>query len=141
MPVEPCGETGKPPFPGGEKAVEELGRPALITRSIIAAQTGEREVDEIYTEDGKTKRVKGNPFAQKGTFGAREEKKEQKETKEKKPFVFDFNAWYAKVLYVLLFVLLVFIVFGIDTFRYSDSIDFRNCISYNVFYEINRSSV
>ncbi len=98
-----------------EQVVEELGRPALIARSIIAAQTGEREVDEIYTEDGKTKRIKGNPFAQKSMFGAKEEweNKEEKAKKEKKPFVFDFKAWYAKVLYVLIFILLVFIVFGL----------------------------
>lgn len=98
-----------------EQVVEELGRPSLIARSIIAAQTGAREADEIYTEDGKTRRVKNNPFAQGNVFGSREdgEKREEKPKKEKKPFVFDFGAWYAKVLYVLIFILLVIIVFGI----------------------------
>lgn len=103
-----------------EQVVEELGRPSLIARSIIAAQTGEREADEIYTEDGKTRRVKNSPFSQSGVFGTKseaekEQKREEREQKkkEKKPFVFDFNAWYAKVLYVLIFILLVLIVFGL----------------------------
>lgn len=98
-----------------EEVVEELGRPALIARSIIAAHTGEREVDEIYTEDGKTKRVKNNPFAKSGIFNEKSEteKAQQQREKEKKPFVFDFTAWYAKVLYVLIFLLLVLLVFGL----------------------------
>lgn len=103
-----------------EQAVEELGRPSLIARSIIAAHTGEREVDEIYTEDGKTKRVKNNPFAQGNVFGgksetekAQQQAEREQRKREKKPFVFDFNAWYAKVLYVLLFVLLILIVWGL----------------------------
>ena len=87
----------------------------MIARSIIAAQTGERQADEVYTEDGKTHRTKNNPFSQGGLFGAKEEKgqREEQAVKEKKPFVFDFNAWYAKILYVLIFVLLVFLVFGL----------------------------
>lgn len=109
------------------QVVEELGRPALIARSIIAAQTGEREADEIYTEDGRTRRVKDNPFAQNNFFGTKSEtdkaeeqaKREQRQAereqrkRDRKPFVFDFNAWYAKVIYVLLFILLVLIVFGL----------------------------
>ncbi len=103
-----------------EQVVEELGRPSLIARSIIAAHTGERQADEIYTEDGKTKRVKNNPFAQGNVFGGKSEAKKAQEQaereqrkKEKKPFVFDFNAWYAKVLYVLFFILLILIVLGL----------------------------
>lgn len=103
-----------------EQVVEELGRPALIARSIIAAHTGEREVDEIYTEDGKTKRVKNNPFAKSGIFNekseaekAQEQAEKERRKREKKSFVFDFTAWYAKVLYVLIFVLLVLVVFGL----------------------------
>ncbi|MBO5088323.1 MAG: DUF1700 domain-containing protein [Lachnospiraceae bacterium] len=109
------------------QVVAELGRPALIARSIIAAHTGEREADEIYTEDGKTRRVKDNPFAQGNFFGAkseaekaeeqarREQKQAEREQKkrEKQPFVFDLNSWYAKVIYVLIFILLVLIVFGL----------------------------
>ncbi len=96
------------------QVLEELGRPALIARSIIAANSGEREADEIYTEDGRTKRARNNPFSS-GAFGTkdREERREEKVKKEKKPFVFDFGAWYAKVLYVLLLILLVLFVFGI----------------------------
>lgn len=98
-----------------EQVVEELGRPSLIARSIIAAQTGEREVDEIYTEDGKTRRVKNNPFAGSGVHRSKEdrEKKQDQPMREKKPFVFDFTAWYAKVLYVLIFIVLILIVFGL----------------------------
>lgn len=98
-----------------EQVVEELGKPSLIARSIIAAQTGEREVDEVYTEDGKTRRVKNNPFAGSGLFGAKEDKdqKQEQPKREKKPFVFDFTAWYAKVLYVLIFIVLILIVFGL----------------------------
>jgi len=98
-----------------EQVVDELGKPSLIARSIIAAHTGEREADEIYTEDGKTRRVKNNPFAQSNMFGAKEERTQREESpkKERKPFVFDFNAWYAKVIYVLIFLLLVLIVFGL----------------------------
>lgn len=98
-----------------EQVVEELGRPSLIARSIIAAHSGEREVDEIYTEDGKTRRVKNNPFAQSSVFGSKEDKeqKQAQSKREKKPFVFDFTAWYAKVLYVLIFILLILIVVGL----------------------------
>lgn len=103
-----------------EQVIEELGKPSLIARSIIAAQTGAREADEIYTEDGKTKRVKNNPFAQGGMFGAKsegekaqEQAEKERKKQEKKPFVFDFNAWYAKVLYVLLFILLILIILGL----------------------------
>lgn len=97
------------------QVVEELGRPSLIARSIIAAHTGERDVDEIYTEDGKTRRVKNNPFAQNGVFGSKEGKEQNHERtkKEKKPFVFDFTAWYAKVLYALIFILVILILLGL----------------------------
>ncbi len=91
-----------------QQVIEELGRPALIARSIIAANTGERDVDEIYTEDGKTKRVKGNPFVSMNN-----QKKENEPKKEKKPFVFDFTAWYAKVLYVLIAILLILVLLGL----------------------------
>jgi len=91
-----------------EQVIDELGRPALIARSIIAANVGERDVDEIYTEDGKTKRVKNNPFASMNN-----QKKESEPKKEKKPFVFDFTAWYAKVLYVLIAILLIFVLLGL----------------------------
>ncbi len=91
-----------------QQVIEELGRPALIARSIIAAHTGERDVDEIYTEDGKTKRVKGNPFASMNN-----QKRESEPKKERKPFVFDFTAWYAKVLYVLIAIVFIIILLGL----------------------------
>ncbi len=93
-----------------EEVLEELGRPSLIARSIISAHVGAREVDEIYTEDGKKRTVKNNPFSHDGAFA---DKKEKKKRGEKKTFHFDFTAWYAKVLYALLFIVLVFVVFGL----------------------------
>ncbi|MCR5701114.1 MAG: DUF1700 domain-containing protein [Lachnospiraceae bacterium] len=44
------------------QVLEELGKPMLIARSIIAAQEGERNVDYEYTEDGHNKTVRNNPF-------------------------------------------------------------------------------
>lgn len=98
-----------------EQVVEELGRPAWIARSIIAAQSGERDADEVYTEDGKTRRVKNSPFNQSSRRGRKEdrEKNQEQPKKEKKPFVFDFGAWYAKAIFILIFLLLVLIVFGL----------------------------
>lgn len=85
--------------------LEELGKPNLIARSIIAANAGERMADVEYTEDGRTRKVHNNVF--------REKLNEAKEEKVKKPFVFDFTAWYAKILYVLIILLLILIVFFI----------------------------
>lgn len=85
------------------EVLEELGKPALIARSIIAAQAGERTADVEYTEDGRTKKVKRKPFSEK-TESARQTHKE---------FTFDFNAWYAKVLYVALIIILVILVYFI----------------------------
>lgn len=83
--------------------LEELGKPALIARSIIAAQSGERTADVEYTEDGRTRNIKWHESAR------------QKTSSEKvhKEFVFDFNAWYAKVLYVAILVVLVLLVYFI----------------------------
>lgn len=55
-----------------EQVLEELGKPMLIARSIIAAHEGERNVDYEYTEDGRTKTVKNNPFGRKenGSYNA-----------------------------------------------------------------------
>lgn len=90
-----------------EEVIENLGKPALIARSIIAAQTGARAVDEEYTEDGKTRKVR---------------RKEQRESFDgegfsgettSKEFHFDSGAWYAKILYVLIILLLILVVFCI----------------------------
>ena len=83
--------------------LDELGKPALIARSIIAAHSGERVADVEYTEDGRTKKVKRKPSSPK---------KESTESVHRE-FVFDFNAWYAKVLFIAILVILVFIVYFI----------------------------
>ncbi|MDO5155220.1 MAG: DUF1700 domain-containing protein [Eubacteriales bacterium] len=103
--IDDCVRGGK----SEEAVVEELGKPNLIARSIIAAQSGERAADIEYTEDGKTKKVKRRENTQKQS--GQWEEKEQKIKKEKKPFVFNPFAWYAKVLYVLIFILAIVLVF------------------------------
>ncbi|MDE6627174.1 MAG: DUF1700 domain-containing protein [Lachnospiraceae bacterium] len=89
-----------------EEILEELGKPALLARSIIAAQSGERKADLEYTEDGRTRKVKKSQFFEK----EERDKKTEKAQREKK-FVFDFNSWYAKVLGILIFLLVVFFVY------------------------------
>jgi hypothetical protein len=86
-----------------QEVTEALGRPYLIARSIIAAQTGERVADEEYTEDGRTRRVRHKEKIFSDTTYT--------EPREKKEFTFDPGAWYAKILYALILVLLVLIVF------------------------------
>ncbi len=91
-----------------EEVIEELGKPFLIARSIIAAHVGERDADLEYTEDGKTKKIHHST--------REKENKTQKEKKvktEKKEFYFDINAWYMKLLGILIFVILVLVVFFI----------------------------
>ena len=84
-----------------EEVIEQLGKPNLIARSVIAAQQGNRAADLEYTEDGKTKKIhRVNMF-------------EEKPKKEKKEFKFDFHAWYAKVLLVLVAVLFLVLIFAI----------------------------
>ena len=86
-----------------EQVLEELGKPSLIARSIIAAQSGERIVDEEYTEDGKTRRMSRRGAA-----------KQNKNTeKREKYFEFNFRSWYAKALYAAIFILLLMVVYGI----------------------------
>ncbi|MBQ9983116.1 MAG: hypothetical protein IJP29_00850 [Lachnospiraceae bacterium] len=100
-----------------ELVLEELGRPALIARSIIAANTGEREADVEYTEDGRSRKIYNNPFFSDSAKEERQERKKERQNgrqrTKSKTFVFDFNSWYAKVIYVLIFILLVLIVFGL----------------------------
>lgn len=86
-----------------EKVMEELGMPSLIARSIIAAQAGERVVDEEYTEDGKTKRMSRRKTS----------KQTGNESKKEYHFTFNSDAWYAKVLYVAVIVLLILLVYCI----------------------------
>ena len=85
------------------QVIDELGKPSLIARSIIAAQEGERVVDEEYTEDGKTRRM------------TRKKSTKQNGNESKKEFQFTFNAdsWYAKVLFVAILILVIMLVFCI----------------------------
>lgn len=89
-----------------EKVIETLGKPYLIARSIIAAQTGERTADVEYTEDGRTKKVRNKP-----NFGKQDSKEKVK--REKREFHFNPLAWYAKVLYVLILLLVILCVFAL----------------------------
>lgn len=84
-----------------EQVLEMLGKPTLIARSIIAANSKDRFADEEYTEDGKTRKVKRKEYA-----------KDNKE-RAKKEFKFNFRAWYAKLLYGLIIFLLIALVFCI----------------------------
>ena len=83
-----------------EQVLEELGKPSLIARSIIAAQSGERIVDEEYTEDGKTRRMS------KRRYSKQNKNVEQRE----KYFEFNFRSWYAKVLYAVIFILFLILL-------------------------------
>ena len=83
------------------EVLEELGRPTLIARSVIAAQTGDRDVDLEFTEDGRTRKVnKGAEFMAKAK-------------KARKEFRFDFRAWYAKLLFALIIIFLIAFTFVI----------------------------
>lgn len=84
-----------------EQVTEELGKPFMLARSIIAAQTRQREADVEYTEDGRTRRVSG----WENWKGQRPEKEKRKE------FVFDMNAWYTKVIGIAFLIVMVCIVF------------------------------
>lgn len=84
------------------QVLEELGSPLLIARSIIAAQSGERVVDEEYTEDGRTRRV-----------SRKKSSRQNGDAQHQKQFQFDFNSWYAKILYIVILILLIMLVFCI----------------------------
>jgi len=84
------------------QVLEELGSPLLIARSIIAAQSRERVADEEYTEDGRTRRV-----------SRKKASRQSGDTRQRKQFQFDFNSWYAKVLYIAVLILLIMLVFCI----------------------------
>lgn len=87
----------------GEQVIEELGKPFMIARSIIAAQGHERTADVEYTEDGRTRKVRD--------WENRQANREEKEVKRE--FTFDMNAWYAKLLLAAFLIILVLIVFFI----------------------------
>lgn len=84
-----------------EQVIEALGKPFMLARSIIAAQTRQREADVEYTEDGRTRKVSG----------WENRKAQQPEKGERKEFVFDMNAWYTKVIGIVFLIVMVCIVF------------------------------
>lgn len=92
------------------EVLEELGKPSLIARTIIDANNRERSADEVYTEDGKTKRYRHREYTEQP-----KQKRAEEEIKKQKEFHFHFDpfAWYAKILYVLILILLILIVFFI----------------------------
>lgn len=87
-----------------EEVVEMLGKPALIARSIIAAQTGERVADVEFTEDGRERKVRRKERENAYSGG-------QEQAFHHKEFQFDPGAWYAKILYLLIIILLVILAF------------------------------
>ncbi len=88
-----------------EEVVEMLGKPALIARSIIAAQTGERVAD-VEFEDGRERKVRRKE--REHTFSGGQE-----QSFDHKEFQFEIGAWYAKILYVFIFLLLLVLAFCI----------------------------
>lgn len=90
-----------------EEAVEAIGKPTLIARSIIAAQTGARAVDEEYTEDGRIRKVR------RWENEKEDERYEKESVSRRKEFRFNPGAWYAKILYVLILLLFLALVFCI----------------------------
>lgn len=84
------------------EVLEELGSPSLIARSIIAADSRDRVADVEYTEDGRTRRVRRKEQAEEG-----------KSEKAHKKFRFDFTAWYAKILYVIILILIIALIIAI----------------------------
>ncbi len=94
-----------------EEVLEELGKPMLIARSIIAAQTGERSVDYEYTEDGRNKTVRNHSSKNKDNgYGDSRVSKEQGGFSNSN-FAFDLSGILARVVLVLLFILMIIVVF------------------------------
>ena len=110
------------------QVLEELGKPMLIARSIIAAQTGERQVDYEYTEDGRTKTVRNSGNRQRddrknnstGTNNSGNSNSGRasngksnggSQTPNGRQFVFDFSGILARAALVLFLILLVIIFF------------------------------
>lgn len=90
-----------------EAVIEALGKPALISKSIIAASSGERDADVEYTEDGKQRKVRPGKG---GSSGKAKEKTEKRDVKNK-TFYFDTSAWYVKLFGILLILLMILVVF------------------------------
>ena len=95
-------------------AVEALGKPALIARSIIAAQTGERVADEVMDEDGHTKRGKRRSYEKTTNAGAGGTYKEKKQrvSDPMLPYKIGLALIGIIVLLILLLVLVVVVKVG-----------------------------
>lgn len=100
-----------------EEVLEELGKPMLIARSIIAAQTGERDVDYEYTEDGRTKTVynrssrnQDKKHGSQSPNGTGNNSKTSSNNKSRQ-FTFNFSGILANTVLILFFILLIIIVF------------------------------
>lgn len=78
-----------------EDITNELGKPMLIARSIIAANSRQRMADVEYTEDGKTRMIKNEKINHSSD----------------KKFTFRLNSWYAIALLILIAIPLLFIMF------------------------------
>lgn len=90
--------------------IEELGKPSLIARSIIAAQTGERQADYEYTEDGRTRTIRNEKTGRRsgrvfssGNSGS--------ESGSDSSFSFDISGLFAKVALVLVFFVLCIVFY------------------------------
>ena len=93
-----------------ESILDELGKPSLIARSIIAAQTGEREADYEYTEDGRTRTIRNEKSFR------RAERKNAKRTEgvsNHSEISFNFSGLFAKVALFLIFFVLCIVAFFI----------------------------
>lgn len=91
-----------------EAVIEELGRPSLLARSIIAAHTGERFADVEYTEDGRARNIKRKAAP----------KKENSAKKSQRTFRFSVPTVLAQVILTLFLILLIIIVFFILKFGF-----------------------
>lgn len=90
-----------------EQVIEELGKPALLAKSIVAAQKGRREADMEYTEDGRTKKIRNG----KGKSDNRNEKHSRQKASGKDVHTLHLTDLGIKVFTVLFFILLIIVVF------------------------------
>lgn len=97
------------------EVIEELGKPMLIARSIIAAQTGERKVDYEYTEDGRTRTVRGQSYRQRegSSRGQAAGRRSEEETDDSgsRRFSLNLNGVLAKIMLVILILMLIIVVY------------------------------
>ncbi len=86
-----------------EQVTQELGKPSLIAKSIIAAQEGMRDADVEYTEDGRTKKIRHSKSKENA-----EEKEKDTTHKMRTIRLTDLGV---RLLGILIFVVLILIVF------------------------------